>query len=98
PTTYLSPLSLHDALPIAGHPLRVEPVERREEARALVQDDAPGEAGLEAVEHELCEQIAVAAQRDAPFRVVVSEHQRVVVARPAAPDHGEATANVMCEG
>src|SRR5205814_4987788 len=70
---------------VASHALRVEPVERLEEAGALMQNDAPGEPGLEAVEHELREQVPVAVERDAPLLVVVSEHQRVIAARPAAP-------------
>src|SRR6266496_4726902 len=80
---------LRDLLAIvAGHPLGVEPVERLEETGALVQDDAPGEPGLEAIEHELREHVPVAVERYAPLLVVIREHQRVVAARPAAPDHG----------
>src|SRR5438034_2122262 len=80
---------LRDLLAIvAGYALGVEPVERLEETGALVQDDAPGEPGLEAIEHELREQVLVAVERYAPLLVVIREHQRVVAARPAAPDDG----------
>src|SRR5204863_2440573 len=80
---------LRDLLAIvAGYTLGVEPVERLEETGALVQDDPPGEPGLEAIEHELREQVPVAVERYAPLLVVIREHQRVVTARPAAPDHG----------
>src|SRR5256884_2521112 len=80
---------LRDLLAIvAGYALGVEPVERLEETGALVQDDAPGEPGLEAIEHELREQVPVAVERYTPLLVVICEHQRVVAARPAAPDHG----------
>src|SRR5713101_2368720 len=80
---------LRDLLAIvAGHALGVEPVERLEETGALVQDDAPGEPGLEAIEHQLREQVPVAVERYAPLFVVIREHQRVVATRPAAPDHG----------
>src|SRR5216117_683681 len=80
---------LRDLLAIvAGDTLGVEPVERLEETGALVQDDAPGEPGLEAIEHELGEQVLVAVERHTPLLVVIREHQRVVAARPAAPDDG----------
>src|SRR2546422_11626284 len=83
---------------VTGHALRVEPVECLEEAGAFVQDDAPGEPGLKAIEHELREQIPVAPQGHAPLLVVIGEHQRVVTARPATLDHGAATVNVTCDG
>src|SRR2546430_868502 len=83
---------------VASHALRVEPVERLEEAGALVQNDAPGEPGLDAVEHELREQVRIAPQRHAPLLVVIGEHQRVIAARPATLDHGAATASVTREG
>src|SRR2546426_2087104 len=90
---------LRDLLAIvAGHALRVEPVERLEEAGALVQDDAPREPGLEAIEHELREQVPVAPQGHAPLLVVIGEHQRVVATGPAALDHGAATASVTRDG
>src|SRR5437016_7620417 len=83
------PQKLRDLLAIvAGHTVRVEPVERLEETGALVQDDAPGEPGLEAIEHELREQVPVAVERCAPLLAVIREHQRDVAARPAAPDDG----------
>src|SRR5882762_6921439 len=90
---------LRDLLAIvAGHALRVEPVEGFEKAGALVQDDAPGEPGLEAIEHELREQTPVVAQRHAPLLVVIGEHQGIVAARPAALDHGAATGKVTWDG
>src|SRR4029077_8578623 len=55
---------------VTGHALRVEPVERVEEARALVEDHAPGEPGLEAVQDELREQVAIVVERHAPLLVV----------------------------
>src|SRR5438309_5221683 len=74
---------------IARHALRIEPVEHLEEMRPLVQDRGPGEPRLEAVEHELCEQLAVSMERHSPFAVVVVEHERArVQPRPAAPDDG----------
>src|SRR5207249_11280190 len=70
---------LRDLLAIvAGHTLRVEPVERLEETGALVQDDAPGEPGLEAFEHELREQVTVAVVRCALLLVVIGAHLRGV--------------------
>src|SRR3989441_2815810 len=52
---------LRDSLAVeADHALGVEPLEDFQEAGALVQDDAPGEPGLEAVEDELGEPMPVA--------------------------------------
>src|SRR5690242_14510884 len=72
---------------VAGHAIRVEPVERLEKARAFVEDHAPREPGLEAIQDELREEVAIVVERHAPLFVVVGEHQRVVVAGPAALDH-----------
>src|SRR3989454_12078741 len=58
---------------VAGHALRVEPVERLEEPHPLMEDHRPGQARLEAVQHELREQLAVVVQRHAPLAVVVGE-------------------------
>ena len=73
---------------VADHALRVEAVERLEEACTLVEDHAPRESRLEAVQHELGEQLAIVVERHSPFLVVVGEHQRVVAAGPTASDHG----------
>src|SRR4029077_12784171 len=74
---------------VARHALGVEPVEHFEKARPLVEDHPPREAGLEAVEHELAEQRAIAVQGDTPLRVVIGEHQRLgIVPGPAASYHG----------
>src|SRR6185295_12786745 len=90
---------LRDFLAVeSDHALGVEPVEYFQEAGALVQDDAPGESGLEAVEYELREQLPLAPQGHAPLLVVVGEHQGIVGARPAAFDHGPAIGRVRWDG
>src|SRR5438270_11173513 len=52
---------------VARHALRVEAIEHLEKARPLVENHAPREAGLKAVEHEFGEQLPIAVQRDTPL-------------------------------
>ena len=63
----------------------VEVGEGAAEVLALAQDGQPGQAGLEALEAELLEQVAVVRRRPAPLLVVVGRVERVVAA-PAAAD------------
>src|SRR3712207_8119090 len=62
-TTEIYTLSLHDALPIY-------------ECLALAQDGRPGEARLEPLEDQAFVKIAVVMTGNAPFFVVVSDHDR----------------------
>ena len=64
--------ALHVGLGVAGHPLAVEAVEGLPERRALVEDREPRQAGLEAFEAELLEQVAVVRGWPTPLRVVVA--------------------------
>ena len=50
----------------------------------LLQDGDPGEAGLRALEDELFEELAVVADRHAPFVVVIGDVERIVSAPEAA--------------
>ena len=54
-----------------------KPLERRPEGLALAQDRRPRQARLERFEREPLEQLDVVMGRDAPFVVVVGDHQRV---------------------
>ncbi len=89
---------LHQGLDLGGvvarDQRRVEAVEGALEIRALAQDGDPGEAGLEAVQDQLLEQLAVALDRHAPFLVVIGDIERVAAAPGAADErlsrHGRA--------
>ncbi len=71
---------------VRGNPLRVEIVERLAKVFAFVEDDGPAYAGLEAIEEKELEELTVVVDGDAPFGVVVFDHQRVGRAPRAALD------------
>ena len=66
--------------------LGVEVREGAAEVFALAENGQPGEAGLEAFEAELLEQVALVAGRPAPLVIVIGHVERVVAA-PGAADH-----------
>src|SRR5262245_1433808 len=68
---------------IARNLFRIEAVEGAAEILALAQDGDPGQAGLEAVEHELLVERAVVVFRHAPFFVVIGDVERIL-SRPRA--------------
>src|SRR5207253_2125927 len=57
---------------------RFEAVESAAKVLALAQDDDPGQAGLEAVEHEHLEQGAVVVYRQPPFVIVIGNVKLVM--------------------
>ena len=71
-----------------GDDLGVEAFEGRAEAVAFAEDGDPGEAGLEAVEHEFFPERPAVAFRHAPFGVVIGLVERVPDAPVAAFGHG----------
>ena len=70
----------------AGYLFGVEVFEGLHEGFALVEDDAPGEAGLEAVKHEVLPEFAAVVDGDAPLFVVVGLHDGGGVGPGAAGD------------
>ncbi len=72
-------------LPPAGQTLEIEAGEGTAEVLPLAEDDAPAEAGLEALETELLEQPAVVVHRAPPFAVVIGLVERIADAPEAAP-------------
>jgi hypothetical protein len=55
------------------HAVDVEARERPAKPLALAEDGEPGEAGLECLERQPLEQLALAVERPAPLLVVVGE-------------------------
>lgn len=68
----------------AGERLGLEMRESAAEMLALPQDGEPGQAGLEALEAELLEEIAVVGRGPAPLLVVVGTIERVAPVPGAA--------------
>jgi hypothetical protein len=68
----------------AGEFADIEARERFPIVLTLLQDGDPGEAGLRALEDELFEELAVVADRHAPFVVVIGDVERIVSAPEAA--------------
>ena len=62
----------------AGHLMRIECAEGSLEGFAFAQDDEPGEAGLEALEHEEFPERATVVLGNAPLVVVVFAHECVI--------------------
>jgi hypothetical protein len=82
----------------AGYLFGIEVFEGLHEGFALVEDDAPGEAGLEAVEHEVLPELAAVVDGDAPLFVVVGLHDGGGIGGPGAAGdgfgHGESPENL----
>ncbi len=73
---------LHEAVDVllgeARDPGRVEVAECFAEGLAFAEDGDPGEASLEAVEHEGFPESAAVAEGAAPLFVVIGLHERIV--------------------
>src|SRR5262249_19623806 len=63
--------------------LGIEAGERRAVGLALVEDRAPREAGLGALEDQELELLAIVVDRRSPFAIVVRDHQGII-RRPLA--------------
>ncbi len=72
-------------LAVAGDDLGVEAAEGSSEGLSLSQDRGPRQTGLEALQGEPLEELAVAGRRHAPLGVVIGEHQRVGAVVAAGP-------------
>ncbi len=62
----------------------LEAVESAAKVIALAQDDDPGEAGLEAIEHEHLEEGTVVVYRPPPFLIVIGDVKRFMPGPRAA--------------
>jgi hypothetical protein len=60
-----------------GDGVHLEVVERASEGRAFAQDGGPGEPGLETLQRDALINALLAADRHAPFGVVVLAQQRI---------------------
>ena len=71
------------SLIVARDNARVETLKRPTEVLALVEDRSPGETGLEDVQAQMLEQLAIIMHRPAPFGIMVGGHERFPVAEAA---------------
>ena len=69
---------------ISRHFARIEPAESAAVAFPFVQDDRPVQAGLRPFQNQELEVFAVIVRRNAPFPIVILEHQGIAVADPPA--------------
>jgi hypothetical protein len=70
--------------PEAGYLLEIEAFESLTEILAFVEDRAPGKPGLEGFQDQEFEDAPIIMQGNAPFLVVVGQHERVVITGPRA--------------